>query len=149
MIPLFETKQIREADKFAIEKLKIPSIILMENAAINIVDEIFRNYPEFEDFAYFGIICGKGNNGGDGFAIARHLVNFGFPVVVMSIAEEKELSGDALTNYRIVKNLSKNNDLIELKHFKDKRSLAALDQCDVFIDAILGTGSKGELKEAL
>lgn len=147
MIPLFKTDQIREADNFAIEKLKIPSIVLMENAAINIVDAIFRNFPELYDQAQFGIVCGKGNNGGDGFAVARHLSNEGFPVVVLSIAKEDELSGDALTNYRIIKNLSKENNFLEFKNYKDKKSLSALNDCDVFIDAILGTGAKGELKE--
>lgn len=72
MIPLFSTEQIRKADEYAITKLGLPGIVLMENAAKNIFDIILKKIPESAEFESIGIICGKGNNGGDGFALARH-----------------------------------------------------------------------------
>ena len=73
MIPLFSVEQIRSADKFAIEKYSIPSLLLMENAAENIKSAIINEYPNIFADQTFAIICGKGNNGGDGFALARKL----------------------------------------------------------------------------
>ncbi|MEJ2195129.1 MAG: NAD(P)H-hydrate epimerase [Ignavibacteriaceae bacterium] len=64
MIPLYSTKQIRNVDNYAINKLGMPGIVLMENAS----REIFQNIISDFIFSSVGIICGNGNNGGDGFA---------------------------------------------------------------------------------
>ena len=74
MIPLYSVDQVRAADTYAIEKLKIPGEILMENAAASILNAILDKYPYIDKSYKFGIVCGKGNNGGDGFALARHLL---------------------------------------------------------------------------
>lgn len=105
MIPLYSVQQIRSADDYGINKLKIPGIVLMENAAINIFNTIIQDFPNLSKDDNIGIIAGKGNNGGDGFAVARHFINNGFNVTIVSIASGKELSGDAKTNYIITKNL--------------------------------------------
>ncbi len=147
MIPLFSTQQVRAADNFAINKLKIPGIVLMENAAISIKNEILREFPFINAQYCFGIICGKGNNGGDGFAVARQLLISGYRVIVISLASAKELKGDALINYTSTKNLLKNYNNSKIIHFRSTADLRLLQQCDVIIDAILGTGSTGELRE--
>jgi len=76
MIPLFSTKQIRQIDDFAINKLHIPGIVLMENASREIFEKIIARI-ETLDNPVLGFVCGKGNNGGDGFATARHFSNAG------------------------------------------------------------------------
>jgi ADP-dependent NAD(P)H-hydrate dehydratase / NAD(P)H-hydrate epimerase len=145
MIPLYSTEQVRAADSYAISKLQIPGEILMENAAISITESIFKKYP-YIDFSYsFGIVCGKGNNGGDGFALARQLLIKGFTVEVLSLATEKELKGDALTNYKIIKNLSKEDENLTLSIYSSIRDLQKIINCEIIVDAILGTGSSGEL----
>lgn len=147
MIPLFTTDQIRKADRYAFNQLKIPGIVLMENAARSIFDELKTNIPDFEHNQNVGIICGEGNNGGDGFAVARLLANDGFYVNVISIGKKSELKGDALTNFNILFNLQKKVSNIKISFYKSSSSLNSLKDCSVIIDAILGTGAKGGLKE--
>ncbi len=148
MIPLFTSQQVRNADSYAIGELKIPGSILMENAAISIFNSIIRNFPEISALDKIGIICGKGNNGGDGFTLARHFINSGFEVKVISIGSEKELKGDAKLNFQILKNYDRNRSGI-IKFFKNISDLNWLSDCTVIVDAILGTGTKGALKEPL
>lgn len=144
MIPLFSIEQVRDADNFAVKKLGFQSSILMENAAISVVNEIFKNYPYLDLTYRFGIICGKGNNGGDGFAVARHLILKGFTVNVILIGNENDLVGDALLNYNILKNLI--SDSSTLKIFRSLKDLNSILSSEIIIDALLGTGSKGALK---
>lgn len=144
MIPLFSVEQVRDADNYAVTKLGFQSNILMENAAISIVDAIFKNYPYIDLTYRFGIICGKGNNGGDGFAVARHLMLKGFTVNVILIGNEKDLLGDALLNYNIFKNILSNTST--LKTFSSLKDLNSILGSEIIIDALLGTGSKGTLK---
>ncbi len=147
MIPLFESNQVRDADRFAIDKLKIPGVVLMENAARSILD-VIKKIPEISaEYDSFGIICGKGNNGGDGFAVARLLANEGFNVKVISLAAGQSLKGDAKLNFSVLKNLAQHNDLIQIYDFKNLRDLNNFNSCTIIIDALLGTGTKGELKE--
>jgi len=143
MIPLYSTKQIREIDEYAIKELKIPRIVLMENASLQIYNHTIDKIAT--SFNKVGFICGKGNNGGDGFAAARHFYNNGFEVVVIYIASPEELSGDALTNFNILKNIAQTDSLINLKKFNSTQDLKILQTCDVIFDALLGSGAKGEL----
>ncbi|HEX8616651.1 MAG TPA: NAD(P)H-hydrate epimerase, partial [Thermoanaerobaculia bacterium] len=71
---ILNSEQMRNIDRRATQRFGIPSIVLMENAAIGVVDAIFDHYPEADRIA---VVCGTGQNGGDGFAIARHLENRG------------------------------------------------------------------------
>jgi ADP-dependent NAD(P)H-hydrate dehydratase / NAD(P)H-hydrate epimerase len=146
MIPLFSSEQLRAADNYAIKKLGIPGIVLMENASLSIFHSILEYIPDLNFNDTVGIVAGKGNNGGDGFALARQFVNAGIPVHVISMGKEKELKGDALTNYRIYKNLIAANNYTSLTTFSTVRDLNKLSSCLIIVDAILGTGSKGELR---
>lgn len=147
MIPLYSAEQVRKADNYAINKLHIPGIVLMENAAINILNAVLQKYPYIDKSYRFGIICGKGNNGGDGFALARHLLINGFDVNVLSFGSESQLKGDALSNYKILKNIIADYESSSLNLYKTNRDLNSILGCEIIVDAILGTGSKGELKE--
>src|SRR4051794_30935205 len=99
--PTYLTRaQVREVDRIAIEKYHVPGIVLMENAARGAADvawEMVDRTPE----AVVQILCGGGNNGGDGLAIARHLHNHGCNVKVALATDPAHYRGDALINYQI------------------------------------------------
>jgi NAD(P)H-hydrate epimerase len=145
MIPLYSAQQVREADSYATNALAIPSIVLMENASRSIFNSILRNIKASVDNV--GIVCGKGNNGGDGFAVARHFLNNEYNVRVISLGGEDELKGDALTNFRILKNLLIDYPQSKIIIYESNKDLTALDDCEIVIDSMLGTGSRGELAE--
>jgi hydroxyethylthiazole kinase-like uncharacterized protein yjeF len=135
MIPLFSTKQVREVDSYAINKLGMPGIVLMENAAASIYNIVLENYDGNNILTRLGFVCGKGNNGGDGFAAARHFANNGFEIF------------DCLVNYRILNKLSKENKKIKLKKYSSHQDLNLLKNCDIIFDAMLGSGMEGNLRE--
>jgi NAD(P)H-hydrate epimerase len=147
MVPLYSTSQIRDLDNFAINEAGIPGILLMENAALNISDVITEKLSASGQGHNIGIICGKGNNGGDGLAAARHLVNAGYSVTIIMLGKQNELSPDNSLNYNILKNL-KNPDITFI-NYTGIKDLKYFNKCDAIIDAILGSGAKGELKEPL
>ena len=147
MIPLFSAQQVREADNFAVKKLKIPGITLMENASRSIFLKILENFSGLDNSQTISILCGKGNNGGDGFALARHFINYGYKVLALSFVKEKELKGDALTNLEALKNLIKIENGSSLYLYKDIKDIAKIKDSHLIVDALLGTGTKGELRE--
>lgn len=147
MIPLYTSQQVREADSFAINTLGIPSVVLMENAARSLYTEILQNIDEKLENNNVGIVCGKGNNGGDGFALARHFIINNYSVKIVSLGAEDELKGDALTNFRITKNLIVEYLSSKLTVYESVKDLSAFDDCSLIIDAMLGTGSRGDLAE--
>ncbi|PYS37109.1 MAG: bifunctional ADP-dependent NAD(P)H-hydrate dehydratase/NAD(P)H-hydrate epimerase, partial [Acidobacteria bacterium] len=97
-------EQIREVDRLTTEKYGIPSLILMENAGMRVAEVLEDRFENLEDLT-IAILCGKGNNGGDGFVVARQLIQKGcFPFVFLFAAED-ELKGDAKINLNILKAL--------------------------------------------
>src|ERR1035437_7168611 len=141
MIPLYSAQQVREADIYAIDSLGIPSIVLMENAARSIYSEIINNIDDSLPNKNIGIVCGKGNNGGDGFALARHFLNEDYTVYVVSLGAEDELKGDALINFRITKKLINDYPLSKIVVYTSHKDLSPLEDCSIIIDAMLGTGT--------
>ena len=90
--------QVRALDRRAVEELGVPGVVLMENAGRGAAEVLLR-------LGIHGpvvVCCGKGNNGGDGFVIARHLDNHQIPVRILLFAKPEELTGDAAINFRIV-----------------------------------------------
>lgn len=128
----------RLVDQIAIEEYGIPGIVLMENAGRGIVD-VMRSVGVQGPVA---IWCGPGNNGGDGFVIARHLHNLGIDTHIALLAEPERLQGDALTNYQIIKKMGLPVEL-NSEHLTNE-SLNQLDQSEWAIDCLLGTGATGE-----
>src|SRR6516165_4096211 len=90
--------QARELDRRAMDGLGIPGVVLMENAGRNIA-EMLRAQGARGPVV---VCCGPGNNGGDGFVVARHLDNAGIPVRVLLFSAAEKLGGDALVNYRVL-----------------------------------------------
>jgi hydroxyethylthiazole kinase-like uncharacterized protein yjeF len=136
MLPILDNAAMREADRHTIETLGVPGIVLMENAARGIVETLCTRYPEAKRLL---IVCGPGNNGGDGLAAARHLSNRGIGVEVVLIGDPARLSPDAATNLAIANALGIPVQVIEDgSNARLDRALAAGP--DLVVDALLGTG---------
>ena len=138
--------EIREIDRKAIEEYEIPGIILMENAGRNVAEEVLKMLSVAAK-ARVAIFCGKGNNGGDGFVIARHLYNKGVEVSVYLTTDVSRVlsDGDASTNLKILLNM--NLEIKELQEGDIGEIGKALHDYNVIVDAIFGTGLKGEVRE--
>ena len=146
MIPLYSNSQIRALDSFAINKFQMPGIVLMENAALGIAEIILSRFPEISSV---GIVCGKGNNGGDGFAVARQLSNKGIDVQVIYLGDPISMSEDCRTNFEICNNLIQLRKNLKLTQFSGIKQLKLIQNSDLIIDAILGSGFSGDLKEPI
>ena len=101
MIKIVSNEQMRSMDSKTINQLGLPGIILMENAGRQTFDFIRQFLSENGLYGRIDVYCGKGNNGGDGFVIARHLFNNGYHTRILTIGDPKALSDDAKTNYLI------------------------------------------------
>ncbi len=124
-------------DHHAIKELGIPGILLMENAGRSIVELMKKTIPELNEKKVL-VVAGKGNNGGDGFVIARHLHNIGVSVSVWLIGKRSQLKGDAKTNSIIAFNQKIPIFEINEKNFNSKNH--SLSHSNVVVDAIFGTG---------
>jgi NAD(P)H-hydrate epimerase len=128
--------EMREIDRITSERFGVPSLTLMENAGAAIARFILSDYPNAERV---GIVCGKGNNGGDGFVVARLLADRKKPVKVVLLADPAELKGDAAVMYgRLPEPPTVVRSLEEWKSERVQQVLSA----DLYVDAILGTGFK-------
>jgi ADP-dependent NAD(P)H-hydrate dehydratase / NAD(P)H-hydrate epimerase len=129
-------EQMRNIDRRASEQFGIPSILLMENAARAVAHTVRTHYPEAETVAIF---CGPGQNGGDGFAAARHLANGGVIPLLFVLADRTRYSGDSATNLAICERLSLPMwDIADGEQLD--QALARASQTDLVVDAIFGTG---------
>lgn len=133
--------QMREADRLTTERFGIPSSQLMENAGAGVVEYLRHVVPDFAN-QYFVVLCGKGNNGGDGFVVARRLRELGAQLSVILFAQEDTVHGDAATNLRAL-----HRDSIEVIVVPDESAWPAareeLLEADILVDALLGTGLSG------
>lgn len=151
--------EMREIDRVTSERFGVPSLTLMENAGSAVAEFALSSHPAAKSF---GVICGKGNNGGDGFVAARKLAEAGKTVRVLLLGDQSELRGDAAENFKRLASLaspgkkksksppSRNkrgkdgapSDLasLEIHQGLESAGSASVFECDVLIDAILGTG---------
>ncbi len=132
---LLTTDEMRRFDERAIKTLGIPGMILMENAARAVMDEIHNHFGDDLSDLRAEVLCGPGNNGGDGFAIARQLFVRGADVNLHLFAKRDSLKGDAKANADICDTLE-----IPLQVHTEPDDDFALEPCDLVIDALLGTG---------
>ncbi|MBI5368880.1 MAG: NAD(P)H-hydrate epimerase [Planctomycetes bacterium] len=136
--------EMQAIDRAATERFGVPSLLLMENAGSAIARWTAVLETEAEPLGHpvlkVLVVCGRGNNGGDGFVVARHLAAFGLPVDLLVLAPrvEVDLPGDAGTNFRIVERLG-----IPMRHADPAAPAAAealIDGAGLIVDAIFGTG---------
>ncbi|MBF7083161.1 NAD(P)H-hydrate dehydratase [Desulfallas sp. Bu1-1] len=144
---LVTAREMGEMDQKTINEYGIPGLVLMENAGIRVVDVItgILGDPCGKTVAVF---AGKGNNGGDGFVVARHLFNSGAEVHVFLAADHEQIKGDALVNLNIwrkmgqkVYSLTRDNDINLVR--------LVLMNADLVVDALYGTGFKGAVQERM
>jgi NAD(P)H-hydrate epimerase len=135
---ILNTAQMREADRITIEEVGIPSLVLMENAGRQVVAAMEAAY-EAQLNGRVAVLCGRGNNGGDGFVVARTLLQRGIDTAVFVIGALSQVRGDARTNLDILGRLGAtvvevgDEQAWEL-HFSE------ISQCTLIVDAIFGTG---------
>ena len=136
--------QIRAFDRYAIETCRVPGLVLMENAGRGAAEVIWEQMPE--PSARVLVVCGSGNNGGDGFVVARHLDAFGAAVTVWLVGEESKLKGDALANHACWVGLG--HRVLTAWNLEEFDQLeAAISQADVIVDALFGTGLDRPIQE--
>lgn len=132
------TKEMAEMDRTAIEVVGIPGVVLMENAGRGATDVIWRYFPELGG-KRVAVLAGGGNNGGDGFVIARHLWQERVEVTVYCLKKQESYRGDAKINLEIIEKLG-----LPIEEYTDSESIGALKgklvNADLLVDAILGTG---------
>ena len=137
MLPVLDNEAMREADRHTIEDLGVPSLELMENAAAGVVDALRDSFPDVRRIL---ILCGRGNNGGDGLAAARILAGGGLEIKVLLFGDPENLSPDGSENLHLAEKAGVPIAVVE------GDDLSALDgeleptPPDLVVDALLGTG---------
>ncbi len=132
--------EMREIDRASTEKFGVPSLTLMENAGTAVAEFILEHYRSADRIT---VVCGKGNNGGDGFVVSRRLHRAGRVVEVLLLASPSELKGDAATMFE---RLPVRAIVVQGVQELDAESSRSLGNCDLLVDAILGTGFKPPVK---
>ena len=137
------TEQMREADRRTIEDIGLPSIVLMENAGRQTVAAMEAAF-ETLGTSRVAVLCGRGNNGGDGFVVARTLVQRGIEAVVFLLGSVADVKGDARTNLEVLGRIGVT--VIEITSAQEwELHFTEVSDCDVIVDALLGTGFRGRL----
>jgi NAD(P)H-hydrate epimerase len=140
---VLNTEQMREADRRTIEDIGLPSIVLMENAGRQTVAAMEAAFDTLGS-SRVAVLCGRGNNGGDGFVVARTLAQRGIEAVVFLLGSVAEVKGDARTNLEVLGRVG--ITVIEITNAQEwELHFTEVADCDVVVDAILGTGFRGRL----
>ncbi len=122
----------------------IPTVVLMENAGSQIARYIIDNYPDKKKVS---IYSGTGGNGGDGFVIARHLLNHDYKVRLFLLAKAENIKNeDSRINWNAIVNVAKADKNLKIENVTDSTQLKP-DNSDIIIDAILGTGVNGKIRQ--
>lgn len=143
MPKVVSVKEIQKLDDIAINKYGVPSIALMENAgrsSANIIKRKLKRHLK----PFVCVICGMGNNAGDGFVIARHLINAGIRVKIYLIGKGSKLKADAALNYRILKGCG--YPIIEINKI-NSALVRDLKRAGIVVDAIFGVGLNRAVSE--
>jgi NAD(P)H-hydrate epimerase len=140
---VMNSAQMREADRRTIEEIGIPSLVLMENAGRQVVAAMEAMYSDLAE-RQIAVLCGRGNNGGDGFVVARTLLQRGIDVAVFLIGRVGDVRGDARINLDILGRLG-----ITVVEIADAEAwelhFSEISDCTLIVDAIFGTGLNAPL----
>ena len=146
---MLSREQCRRVDRIAIEQFQIPGLILMENAGRNCAEQLISRCDQKHLAQQSAVIlCGPGNNGGDGFVIARQLYTRGLRVKVILLSAPESYAGDALVNLKALSGLQL--PVIEFdQRWTDEQIAEVISEANGIsatwiVDALLGTGAKGE-----
>ncbi len=140
---ILSAAQMREADRYTIDEIGIPSLVLMENAGRQVVAAIEAAHEE-RLAGRVAVLCGRGNNGGDGFVVARTLLQRGIDTLVFVVGSLADVRGDARTNLDILGRLG-----LTVVEIGDEQSwelhFSEISKCSLIVDAIFGTGLRSPL----
>lgn len=136
-------KEMHQMDRYTIEKLGLPGVVLMENAGAKVVEEILTTSPCKDPKVI--VFAGGGNNGGDGFVIARRLFDIGLSPHLCLLVKPEKIKGDAKTHFDVYINRGLPISYFHENPLEELRN--ELQQADIIIDAMLGTGVNGPLRE--
>jgi len=145
--PVATREEIRAFDRYAIEALGVPGIVLMENAGRQVADAA-RAMLAGRAKPRVVILAGPGNNGGDGFVVARHLAMAGIRAEVALLAPREKIVGDADTNLRVLEAMGLSVRVLvgEVEAMLGELR-PMLAEADLVVDGLLGTGTRGEIRE--
>jgi ADP-dependent NAD(P)H-hydrate dehydratase / NAD(P)H-hydrate epimerase len=138
---ILTASQMREVDLLITERYGVPSLVLMENAGAGVVCEIEKAFGSLHGRPV-AVFCGKGNNGGDGFVVARHLMMKGCQPQVLLFASPEDLRGDAQINFEILRKMGVPVLNVSEREFSDEKlgQLFTSLHAGIVVDALLGTG---------
>ena len=140
---LVTAAESRELDRRAIEEVGLPSLVLMENAGRSTYQLLRQEFPDLA--AEVAVVAGRGNNGGDGFVVARYLANQGAPVVVFLLGRRDQVSGDARVNLALLSPLGV--EVVELTAEADLHpAVHRLARAGLIVDALVGTGLNSPIR---
>ena len=141
---LVTAQQMKDMDRLTIESFGMPGIVLMENAARGATDALFRHFPNVRGLKV-GVAAGHGNNGGDGFVIARYLASADVRVDVYLLSKRKKVRGDAAANLKLLDRMNvpvhEVSDVTRFESYQDR-----MRSCDLWVDAMLGTGLTSDVR---
>ena len=140
---ILNAAQMREADRYTIEEIGIPSLVLLENAGRQVVAAIESTYEEQLE-GRVAVLCGRGNNGGDGFVVARTLLQRGIDTAVFVVGALVDVRGDARINLDILGRLG-----VTVVEIGDEQAwelhFSEISKCTLIVDAMFGTGLSSPL----
>jgi NAD(P)H-hydrate epimerase len=140
---VLNTEQMREADRRTIEDIGLPSIVLMENAGRQTVAAMEAAFDTLGT-SRVAVLCGRGNNGGDGFVVARTLAQRGVEALVFLLGSVADVKNDARVNLEVLGRIGMT--VIEITNAQEwELHFSEVSECDVIVDALVGTGFRGRL----
>lgn len=137
-------EQVRGVDSWAINQLGVGGVVLMENAGRSCAELVKEKLAAIANPSV-SIFCGTGNNGGDGYVIARHLLNSGFNVSVMICGDRSKIKGDAKINLDILERMGQRIELLSLNSDIAGKIKTFAAGSDMIADCLFGTGLTGRL----
>lgn len=141
MNPLLTNAQIRMVDYHAIHDFGISGLILMENAGLAVVEEVTRRIAPGGKVL---VVTGRGNNGGDGFVVCRHLHNGGYDVTLVTLGAEEGIKDDAFVNFNILRKMGlKRHNISQLSQADALKEM--IRTSEIVVDAIFGTGLENDV----
>jgi ADP-dependent NAD(P)H-hydrate dehydratase / NAD(P)H-hydrate epimerase len=141
--PILTAEQMRQVDRVTIEERGLPGLILMENAGSRVYELLAHHFAPLHRQRVV-VLCGKGNNGGDGLVVARHLMTRGRPASlrVILLCDPNQLEGDAAANFRMLRAVDGEVTVVaDVESWQRARSM--LGSATLLVDALLGTGLQG------
>lgn len=146
-VRIMSRQEVRQVDAWAIQEIGVPGVVLMENAGRSCAELAREKLADVKE-PRVCIFCGTGNNGGDGYVIARHLLYAGHRVRIVLCGDRERVRGDARINLDILERLGHTVEQLDPGDADVPARIRALaGEADLIVDALFGTGLHGELKK--